>query len=77
MSNQEIQLGDFLYKKEDDGQWTYKANKLKNKVLKPKYKDLPRYNVIYSIEGNWKQVFDQILSQTMKSVIKKVKEFGS
>lgn len=48
-------------------------SKTKGGVLKPKYRDLPRYPAIYGIEKMYKDSFGVILGETIKEIIKSVK----
>lgn len=47
--------------------------KNKDGVLKPKYRDLPRYPAIYGMEKMYKDSFGSMLGETIKEIINSVK----
>ena len=67
MTNEELDIGGFIYTLDANGNWTYKAKKpeplKKNGNLKAVYADLPKYDVIYPIENEWER---QMVTQLNK-----------
>lgn len=77
MSNT-INQGGFDWEQQEDGTWIWKASKNKqipNLQSKPKYKDAPRYPVIYKYENEWKQRYENMLQDTIKELTKKMYKF--
>ena len=66
----EFKIGAFTYYQNEKGEWLYKADNFrelkKDGSLKKKYKDLPRYDVIYEWEKEAKEEFKKTLINSVK-----------
>lgn len=74
----DIEVGNFIYNQDENGKWVWKAkqsNKIPRLESKPKYKDAPRYNVIYEYEGKWKESYNKHLENLTKKLTKQMYKF--
>jgi len=68
--SQPIEIGGFLYEQQN-GAWVFKAKESEpfqpSGVLKPKYKELPQFPVIYDIEAHHRgQMNNEIKTATQE-----------
>jgi hypothetical protein len=65
----QIEVGSFIYEQDGKGGWTFKSketNPLDSKgTLKPQYKELPQFSVIYDIDTHMRgQMMNEIKTAT-------------
>jgi hypothetical protein len=73
-----IETVGFEWKQNDVGEWVFKAKQSKalnqKGVLKPEYKDLPRYKAIYGIERYMQSEFENSINEGLRDVFKILKK---
>ena len=74
----EINLNGSIFEQDENGEWIFKADKSaefkKDGTLKAKYKDLPRYDLIYKYEDYFRDQFNNTLKQIKQDLDSKMKK---
>lgn len=73
-----IKVGGYIYDLNEKGEWVFKAKDSDpvdvKGALKPKYKDLPRYKLIYDIEKDMNRQMGKQISLFSKDLSKFLKK---
>lgn len=71
----EIEVGNFIATPKGDGTWLYKSkdSNIPTKKAEAKYKEKPQYALIEEYEGVAKTKFRTRLNETVKEVVKFIK----
>ena len=69
------QINNNVFKQDKDENWIIEKANIPNLKKKPKYKDAPRYPLIYDYEGEFKQNFYDTTRKIEKQLKNKLDEF--
>ena len=71
----ESKLGGNTFKQDENGNWVLEKAEIPKMKTKPKYKDAPRYPLIYDYEGEFKKNFNKTVNTIEKQLKSKLDEF--
>lgn len=69
----EIEVGNSVFKQQPSGEWTFKAKESDivntDDRLKPQYKELPQFDLIYDIDAHMRGQMDNEVKTAIKEIL--------